>query len=64
MEHTAESLAKKFNAPIERVRQQYLMNAKQMREMERKARATGKKQGGMTADYLAERAAHFEAKAK
>lgn len=64
MNHTAKTIAKTFGAPVENVKAAYRRNAEQLRAMERKARETGKKQGGMTADYLAERAAHFEEKSQ
>lgn len=60
---TPETIASMFGASTERVRAQFAKNAEQLRAMESKARETGKKVNGYTADRLAELAAMAEAKA-
>lgn len=54
-------IASMFNVPQERINEQYKANATQMRKMAEKARKTGKKVNGATADELEEKAKWFEA---
>lgn len=53
-------LLKMFGGSIESLNQLYKDNAAQMRKMAEKARKTGKKVNGLTADELDEKANWFE----
>lgn len=57
---TPAQVAALFGCTIEQARAQMTANAAGLRKMEAKARATGKKHSGFTADQLAERAGAFE----
>lgn len=53
-------IIKMFNTSADRINQQYKDNAVQMRNMAEKARKTGKKVNGATAEELDAKAAEFE----
>lgn len=53
-------ILKMFGGTMESLNKQYRDNAAQMRKMAEKARKTGKKVNGATAEYWEERAKWFE----
>jgi hypothetical protein len=56
MNPKAEIIARMFGVPVENVRRQYAKNARQLRVMEAKARRTGLKVNGYTANELRDHA--------
>lgn len=64
MTMTPSQIAAIFGCTEDQARAQLEANAKQLREMEGRAAATGRKYRGYTADQLAKQAAAFEAAAK
>jgi hypothetical protein len=57
---TIEQTAAMFNVSVERIKEQYAANAKQLEGMYNKAVFTGKKQGGLQADQLKEKVEQFK----
>lgn len=57
---TPAEIAARFGCTLEQARAQIRATADNLRRMETKARATGRKNGGYTADELAARAAACE----
>ena len=60
---SAYAVAAMFGVPVESVRKQYRKNAVQLRSLEAKARLSGKRVRGYTADELAGLAQNAEDKA-
>lgn len=61
---TTSQTASFFGVSVERIKQQYAENAKQLEQMYNKAVATGKKVNGFTAEYLKAKVTEYKHKAK
>ena len=57
---TPEQIAQMFNVPVQNVKDHLKENGKQLRSMEAKAKSTGKKVNGYTANQLNTLAKNYE----